>query len=215
MNFDLSPASISPLIDSPKKGSEPCPPSLTPESLAIAIRVAEVEDIESLAEILTQSFHSFKGVLVWLKPLLKLGIYEDLSSRLKAYSPHYVCLVAVAATGTDKEQIVGTIEINLRSPKLWFSTQKKNIYPYISNLAVSSSFRRRGIARQLLAQCDCIALGWGCRDLNLHVLENNQRARDLYCGSGYEFDLAESTWIGWLFKLPRRLLLKKKLRSSS
>jgi ribosomal protein S18 acetylase RimI-like enzyme len=211
VNFNLSPTSISPLIDSPKKGSEPYPPSLSPESPSIAIRVAEVEDIESLAEILTQSFHPFKGVLLWLTPLLKLGIYEDLCSRLKAHSPHYVCLVAITAKGTDKEQIVGTIEINLRSPKFWFSPQKKNIYPYISNLAVSTCFRRRGVARQLLAKCDCIALGWGCRGLNLHVLENNQCAQGLYYGSGYEFHRAESTWIGWLFKLPRRLLLEKKL----
>jgi ribosomal protein S18 acetylase RimI-like enzyme len=211
VNCNLPSSSIPASIIPQQYGNENCQESLSKEPLQIAIRTAEIKDIDPLAEVLTQSFHPFKGVLLWLQPLLKLGIHQDLRSRLKTRSPDYVCLVAITDKGEDKEQIVGTIEINLRAPNFWLYSHKKSTYPYISNLAVSSSCRRRGVARQLLTRCDCIALGWGCQQLNLHVLDNNHRAQKLYYGSGYQLDRTESSWTSWLFKHPRRLLLRKKL----
>jgi ribosomal protein S18 acetylase RimI-like enzyme len=206
VNCNLPSGSIAQSIIPQRNSKDSCK-----EPLPIAIRTAEIKDIDRLAEVLTQSFHPFQGILLWLQPLLKLGIYEDLRSRLKTRSPDYVCLVAVTDKGAEKEQIVGTIEIDLRSPNFWLYSHKKGTYPYISNLAVSNSCRRRGVARQLLTRCDCIALGWGCQNLNLHVLEDNHRAQKLYYGSGYQLDCVESSWTSWLFKSPRRLLLRKKL----
>jgi ribosomal protein S18 acetylase RimI-like enzyme len=211
VNFDLSSGSISSSITPQRQEKEYCRELSSKEHLSIAVRTAEIGDVECLAEILTQSFHPLKGTFLWLQPILKLGIYEDLCSRLKNRSPYYICLVAVTAKEADEEQIVGTIELNLRSPQTWLYHQRKDEYPYIANLAVSRSFRRRGVARLLLAKCDCIALSWGCRHLNLHVLEDNQCARALYYRSGYEVDRSESNWFDWLFGFPRRLLLRKKL----
>jgi ribosomal protein S18 acetylase RimI-like enzyme len=146
----------------------------------------------------------------WAYPMLRLGIYEDLRNRLRSSSPHYVCLVAVAGVS---EELAGTVEIALRSPYSWQSRSSQ--YPYISNLAVKTSSRRRGVARQLLLACERTALEWGYSDLYLHVLENNHHARQLYLKTGYQVRLVEPSYSAWLFRHPKRLFLHKPLTHAS
>lgn len=176
------------------------------------VRTAQVQDLTTLAEILTDSFHPRTGLMRWAYPMLKLGIYEDLRNRLRSNSPHYVCLVAVAdgSTVTDSGDVLaGTVEIALRSGPSWQSHTIQ--YPYISNLAVRKSCRRRGVAKQLLLACERTSLEWGFQDLYLHVLENNQQARQLYLKAGYELREVEPNYGAWLFGHPKRLFLQKKL----
>ncbi|MDY7013441.1 MAG: GNAT family N-acetyltransferase [Cyanobacteriota bacterium] len=200
--------------------------------LCIAVRAARLSDLHALAEVLTQSFHPPVGWMSWAYPLLKLGIQEDLRGRLQENSPHYFCLTALVSakkcylTGDTKKpeaygsgkclreaagrtsKIAGTIEIALRSSGTLGRTQ----YAYISNLAVSRSYRRQGIARKLLLSCEPMALDWGFREIYLHVLEDNQQARQLYSSSGYRLYRVEPSWENLLFNRPRRLLLQKTLR---
>lgn len=178
----------------------------------LIIRAAEQNDLKGLTEVLTQSFHPPQGLLYWIYPLLKLGIYEDLRSRLRASSPRYRCLVAskvMATVAGEQEEIVGTIEIALRSSRTWLMVESHT--PYISNLAVSNTYRRQGIARKLLLKCEQISLEWGFRELSLHVLENNYQARQLYLTSGYQLYRIEPDISSWLLQHPRRLLLNKKI----
>ena len=155
--------------------------SVSPEAnkcnASIVIRRAKPKDLHSLADVLTTSFHPPEGLLWWMFPLLKLGVYEDLRSRLQSNSPHYTCLVAsqtrMAGIGGD-EEVIGTVEITVRSQSSWIPTEPPA--PYISNLAVSHAHRRQGIARKLLLKCEQIALEWGFKELSLHVLENNYQA---------------------------------------
>ena len=184
----------------------------SPVACQLTIRPAQPRDLNRLAEILADSFHPSQGLLSWLYPLFKLGIYEDLRSRLRSESSHYICLVAsmpVTAAAGKGEEIVGTVEIALRSTFSWSTLDSQ--YPYISNLAVKNSYRRQGIARQLLLKCEQIAVEWGVREISLHVLENNGRARQLYCSGGYQLRRTESSLNSWLFKQPKRLLLVKSL----
>lgn len=204
----------------------PCFSFLTPyepapageDALAVSashytIRTARVQDLTTLAEILTDSFHPRTGIARWAYPMLRLGIYEDLRNRLRSNSPHYVCLVAVAdvstVTNTSYEALVGTVEVALRSPPSWQPCASH--YPYISNLAVTASFRRRGIAQQLLLACERTSLEWGFQDLYLHVMENNHYARQLYLKTGYKLRQAEPSYSAWFFGRPKRLFLHKKL----
>ncbi|MEC4983683.1 MAG: GNAT family N-acetyltransferase [Oscillatoria sp. PMC 1076.18] len=176
------------------------------------IRAARQGDLHGLASVLTESFYSQSGLMGWTYPILKLGIYEDLRARLRSCSPHYLCLVAIATgTATEGEQLVGTVEIALRSGS-WFDSNSDHLY--ISNLAVSKSYRRQGIARRLLAGCDRTALEWGFNEIYLHVLENNAHARQLYSGCGYRLQQAEPSLAAWLFQRPRRLFLHKDLQSA-
>jgi ribosomal protein S18 acetylase RimI-like enzyme len=178
---------------------------------SVLIRSARSQDLHYLTEVLTDSFHPPDGWMYWTHPLLKLGIYEDLRSRLRSYSPSYVCLVAslIIPQSPGQEIVVGTAEITVRSPFSWQTIQDQ--YPYISNLAVSPSYRRKGIARKLLFSCEQTALKWGFPDIGLHVLDNNIQAKQLYFSSGYKVHRIESSLSGWLFKRPRRLLLKKQI----
>ncbi|HAG81476.1 MAG TPA: GNAT family N-acetyltransferase [Cyanobacteria bacterium UBA12227] len=179
---------------------------------SFTIRTAQDRDLTILAEILTDSFHPPTGLLRWAYPILRLGIYEDLRNRLRSTLPHYTCLVAVVAASTlsdESEQLVGTVEIALRTSPYW--QPHCHQYPYISNLAVRQSCRRQGVAQQLLLACERKSLEWGFQDLYLHVLENNHQARQLYLKTGYQLHQVEPSYTAWLLRHPKRLFLRKHL----
>lgn len=178
----------------------------------LEIRSARHEDLQSLAEILTNSFHPPHGLMWWMNPILKLGIYEDLRGRLNSGTAYYICLVAskIAIDECEKKRdIVGTVEMSVRSNNSWPNLGYR--HPYISNLAVKSSCRRQGVARKLLQRCEQIALAWKFQEISLHVLENNEQAKHLYFSSGYQLRQTESNFNGWVFNHPERLLLSKRL----
>ncbi|MBE9229607.1 GNAT family N-acetyltransferase, partial [Phormidium sp. LEGE 05292] len=201
-------------------------------SFPIQIRAAKPEDISYVAEILANSFHSRGGIAGWFYPLFRLGIYEDLRHRLQSSSPRYVCLVGIykdsrlgdrqdqlwvdlevrgkTVAAEESDCVVGTVEMALRSTNPWQFYSSAG-YPYLSNLAVQSEYRRRGVARQLLLACEQIALNWGYQDLYLHVLENNHKARGLYSQLGYRLYQVDSNWACLFLGKPRQLLLHKRL----
>jgi ribosomal protein S18 acetylase RimI-like enzyme len=173
------------------------------------VRLAQTQDIKSLAEILTDSFFPTAKYWSFLRPIFKLGIYEDLRGRLRANTPYYHCLVvsqtSVTATGY-QEIIVATAEIGLKS-----SSFLAVPIPYISNLAVSPERRRSGLARQLLLKCEQIAREWGFEELSLHVLDNNLPAHALYLSSGYRLQKTDGWLMNWLLNRPQKLFLHKKI----
>jgi ribosomal protein S18 acetylase RimI-like enzyme len=179
----------------------------------LIIRHAYLKDIYELAEVLTQSFYSYQGLLCWLYPLFKLGVCEDLRSRLNSRSGDYSCLVAMRTSDRGDGEVVGTAEVGLRSSSFLSSSNYK--YPYISNLAVKTSCRRQGIARQMLTKCEQIALLWGFSEICLHVLENNHQAKQLYFTNGYTIKQIESSLSDYLTQRPRRLLLSKQLYANN
>ncbi len=185
----------------------------------LQIRAAQLEDVSSIAEILADSFHSKEGMLGWAYPLLRLGIYEDVRNRLRTYSLHHICLVAVNGIAkTDDlgklhssgENIVGTLEIAVRPTTLpWGSNYLR--YPYLSNLAVRPSDRRQGIGEQLLLSCEQVVRDWGFHDIYLHVLENNYQARQLYFKLGYRLHQIDNSWSNRILGRPQQILLHKHL----
>lgn len=190
----------------------PHPPPMRDDSKVLGkliIRLAKQDDLKGLTEVLTDSFHPPDGLLSWIQPVLRLGIYEDLRSRLRQNTPYYRCLVAsqwIETPQGQKEIVVGTTELSLRSGLL--NTQE---VPYISNLAVSPLYRRKGIAQQLLLRCEQIAQEWEHSSLWLHVLEDNHGAKQLYTLNHYQLSRVEFSLGEWLFKRSQRLLLCKQL----
>ena len=55
---------------------------------------------------------------------------------------------------------------------------------YISNVAVREKFRRKGIAKHLVAKAESQARSWGCRAIALHCDLKNPAATKLYQGQG-------------------------------
>lgn len=183
--------------------------------LKLTIHPAVIEDTKEISAILAQSFYNFPEFAHWVYPFLRFTINEDLRYRLRSTSPHYRCLVAKmtsanynqdAQSNSDSESIiVGTIEVALRSA-LWSTSPQ---YPYISNLAVAQNYRRLGIASQLLTACEQAALDWGYQETQLHVLDRNESAKQLYCQNGYQISQIEPNWGNLWFDYSPRLLLKK------
>ncbi len=174
----------------------------------LTIRPARYEDLRELTEVLVYGFYQFPQPLSWIYSLIKLGIYEDLKSRLLSPSPFYCCLIAVSTDSQGKKTIVGTVEIAVRYPSVWSLDSQ---YTYISNLVVKPNYRRQGVGKKLLAECEQIASSWGYYTIFLHVLKSNEGAKRLYIEKGYRLDRSESSWSD-LFLFPsQRLLLSKQI----
>lgn len=184
-----------------------------------AIRMAQIQDLKGLSDLLAECFHTFKGWKIWfrwLSLLMRWGIYEDLKQRWRTASPYYGCWVAVYQRQPGKpdvsreqpERLAGMVEVSLRSWSNWSEWSK---YPYISNLAVKPEDRHQGLAQQLLEHCEQTALKWGCEEIYLHVLENNHPARCLYYKVGYRLHQVELSWSTLLLGKPKRLFLQKRL----
>ncbi|MGB3203011.1 MAG: GNAT family N-acetyltransferase, partial [Nodosilinea sp.] len=186
----------------------------SPLLLAVAqplIRPARVQDIERLTDVLTASFYDCSGWRYWVYPFIRIGIQEDLKQRLKAQSPRYACLMAMAPAKVAPESydaaIAGTIEASVRQPWPWQGDR----HIYISNLAVGQDWRRQGIASALLQSCEQLAQQWRIYELRLHVMEDNVAAQALYRKAGFRVFQTEDTPASWVGLQARRLLLRKVL----
>lgn len=188
----------------------------------VRLTSANLLQLPEVAAVITEAFHTNDPWLGWLSPLIRLGIHQDLRQRLLQETSHYACLASFADLSNpdlgrvelgQPTQILGTVEISVRSiPEL---AAPSLTYPYLSNLAVRSRYRRLGIAQQLLLSCEQTIWSWGYRDVYLHVMENNQAAAALYHKLGYRLRQAENSWGYLLWGQPRQLLLHKLLVKSN
>ncbi len=229
--LDISATVLKLLSNTPESHSQvilDAPPAL--------IKTAQLQDLHDLSEILTLSFHRPEGLMKWLIPVMRLGIYEDLRQRLTSKTAHYTCLVAVQSDksegdaalhmtsgqmGSQSESLhsntlhsntlgepIGTVEVSVRQRSLWQSSSK---YVYLSNLAVREDCRRQGIAYHLLQGCEQIAQQWGFGDIYLHVLDNNINANNLYQKLDYQVEQVEGDLFALMFNRPRQVLLRKRI----
>jgi ribosomal protein S18 acetylase RimI-like enzyme len=187
------------------------PPSIAFDIARVEVRAVQEEEIYDVADIITHSFNFDRGWRGLFTPLFKLGIAEDLRHRLRARSTHsqsqyrhQVCAIAFY-----HDRIVGTVEVGARTGS---DKSHPPRYVYISNLAVSSDFRRQGVARELLSNCERITKSWGYTELHLHVMADNDRGLNLYNQLGYEVVSTEFLW-SWfpLWYRPERLFMRKRL----
>jgi ribosomal protein S18 acetylase RimI-like enzyme len=186
---------------------------INPDSCQFQIRIGTPADLVSVAQIITESFHSQKGMWGWAFPLLRLGIYEDLRHRMASPASRHLCLVAVDYTTGAVNNLLGTVELGVRYSDSW--SQAGLGFPYLSNLAVHPKYRRHGVASGLLTTCEKISQEWGFQDLYLHVLENNHQARQLYFKQGYRMHKVESNWNTFLLRRSSQVLLHKHLSFDS
>lgn len=57
---------------------------------------------------------------------------------------------------------------------------------YISNVAVREKFRRKGIAKRLIAKAEAMAKTWGCLSIALHCDLRDRAVVELYTSQGYK-----------------------------
>jgi ribosomal protein S18 acetylase RimI-like enzyme len=182
----------------------------------IAVRAVQEDEIQYVADIITRSFHFDRGWKAWFTPLFRIGIAEDLRHRLRACAAsslrnkpqQQICSIALYGN-IGQTQVVGTIEVGVRTAH---DRPHPYRYVYISNLAVSRDFRRRGVARELLSHCEQLCKSWGYSELYLHVMSDNHRGLSLYHKIGYEVVSTELvwSWFPWWHR-PERISMCKKL----
>lgn len=182
----------------------------------IEIRPVREDEIHCVADIITRSFHFDRGWMAWFTPLFRLGIAEDLRNRLRTRSPsntynkppQQVCSIALYLDRAQSD-VAGTVEVGVRTAERY--RQNHHRYVYLSNLAVSRDFRRRGIAQELIRSCEQQTMDWGYTELHLHVMGDNDRGRKLYQKLGYEVVSSEFVWSIMPWHRPERLFLRKQL----
>jgi ribosomal protein S18 acetylase RimI-like enzyme len=181
--------------------------------LALSVRVARPNDVADLREIIVTSFYRQATTPSWLLPLLRLGLYESLKQHVQDKAGYHIVFVAVApdvSGAANSDQVVGLVEMSSCANGFFQLFQPH--YPYLSNLAVRSDYRRQGVAQTLLRHCEERAQQQGFHQLYLHVLEGNQPARQLYSKSGYQPLKIEQLYDCWFLGRSRRLLLHKSLK---
>ena len=94
-------------------------------------------------------------------------------------------LVAVAKEiGQQEEQIVGFCDCDLRKPNRPTS-YNYNPRPYVSDLCVSPSCRRQGIANKLVSYSEEYCKELGCEEIFIRVERKNEPAITMYSNLGY------------------------------
>jgi len=88
---------------------------------------------------------------------------------------------------------------------------------YLSSLSVAPELRRKGVARQLLAEAESTAGRWGCRSVALHVDCDDVGAQALYQRAGYRSVSVEPPWAPALNlrRVRLRLMIRRLERSIS
>ena len=178
----------------------------------IGIRMTQPEDLDGVAILLSHSFYTDLGWWHWVRPVIRMGIYQDLQARFLSRHSQWACLVGVQRNEALQEipgQFVGTVEIAMRPLSPWSTLGS---VPYLSNLAVAPHHRGHGVGQRLLLVCEQLVRQWGQRDVYLHVLSTNRSARQLYAKVGYRVQHQELQWPFWLLGQPQRLLLHKRIR---
>ena len=187
------------------------PPAERP--ISIRVRAARSEDLPRIVAVLLSSFYPKAEATQWLYWLMRIGIKEDIKTRLKAASNQYACLVAARIEPEPKRSqagtVIGTIEISQRTCEAWRFFPPRRAY--LSNLAIDRTCRRQGAAKQLLHTCETVALSWGFHRTYLHVMANNQAAQRLYEQAGYRPCEVSNPILAGLGLRPERLLLSKQL----
>ncbi|MEO0768422.1 MAG: GNAT family N-acetyltransferase [Cyanobacteria bacterium J06649_4] len=175
------------------------------------IRAAQRKDLPQIVSVLLASFYPQAQATQWLYWLMRIGIQEDIKTRLKTPVNQYACLVAatVDPTSGQTRDVIGTAEISQRPCEAWRFFPPKRAY--LSNLAISHHHRRQGAAEQLLDTCENIALSWGFHRVYLHVMANNTAAQALYTKAGYGPCEVSNPILSGLGLRPKRLLLSKNI----
>ncbi|MGB3292321.1 MAG: GNAT family N-acetyltransferase [Phormidesmis sp.] len=190
--------------------AEPALP-LTSRRSPFRIRAARPTDLSQLVAVLLASFYAQAQATQWLYWLMRIGIQEDIKTRLKTPAGQYACLVATTLhpESAQSEAVIGTVEISQRPCESWQLFPSKRAY--LSNLAVTPAHRRQGTAGQLLLTCESIARNWGFHHLYLHVMADNSVARALYTQAGYRPCEVSNPILSGLGFRPQRLLLSKQV----
>lgn len=138
-------------------------------------------------------------------------VASSLSQKLK-YNRRdaYACLVATPAVPVNFPQApLGVVELSVQKDSEVLEAcgmPEGGEYAYVAGMAVEEEWRRRGVARAMLAACEVLARKWGLSAVVLHVFSDNAPALATYSAAGFE--LVSEAGGGFLSGRKRALLCK-------
>ena len=92
----------------------------------------------------------------------------------------------LVAEDSESGAILGFAEVWAEDAESLANASAVTPQPVLFNLCVSEVARRRGVARELVRQCEDRCRSWGEEELFLKVRADNDAACELYVTSGYE-----------------------------
>jgi ribosomal protein S18 acetylase RimI-like enzyme len=142
------------------------------------VRKARYMELGHVVEIVLEAFYNPSALI---RPYLFLSEL----SRLQGNFPYddKVHAFYVACCMEDKEEkIIGFVDVDKRDGKKISDAPR----PYLSDLAVHSEYRRMGVAKALVRNCELESLRWGKDYLFLRVDKGNNAGLKMYEGLKYE-----------------------------
>lgn len=143
---------------------------------SVLIRKCRWEDLQAASRLLVSEFY---GQTMWF-PAQCLSELNRLQVNYPYDGSRHIMLVA--ADPLDKS-ILGFVDIDARVPLGNKSSTPPR--PYLSDLAVRKSSRRRGVGSQLVKECERVCAGWGHSNIYLKVQAQNAAGVGLYKSLGY------------------------------
>lgn len=151
------------------------------------IRPAKTEDLSQVVEI---TVDAFSNPSYDIRPyLVQSEIRRYMNNFPQDGHIDHAMFVAVSSqerTASGEEMIVGFVDLDNRIPSKLGPSEPPR--PYLSDLAVHSRYRRKGIATDLLLTCEEQAKYWGRSNIYLRVEKhNNAKAKEMYFSKGYTY----------------------------
>ncbi|KAH7365531.1 hypothetical protein KP509_18G033200 [Ceratopteris richardii] len=182
-----------------------------------ALRVEQMKDVEIL---LTDSYAELMWGPLTYKPALAWVLSTYLRER-QACLPHAVTLVGLYEPSENTKSDIGSkpkwcvsgaVEISFNSlgkPKNMQTPLPPEDAPFMSNMAVSKTYRRRGIGRELLKAAEELVLQLGGHELYLHCRMIDEAPLTMYTKSGYSVVATDNVFSLLLFQRRKHLMYKR------
>ncbi|RAL53245.1 hypothetical protein DM860_006917 [Cuscuta australis] len=190
------------------------------ESGSVRIRVMSEEETEATAGLLAESFAEWVGVPLRYVKLLGFFVKQYLIERRSAM-PHTATLVGFYRHGNGEEEeeeegelkVSGTVEVSFDRRGATNNSPPTPIAPmdcpYICNMAVKKSLRRRGIGLEMLkASEELISRMSDARMVCLHCRMIDAGPFDMYTKAGYAIVKTDSIFILLLLQRRKHLMCK-------
>lgn len=161
----------------------------------IRIRDSLYGELGSVADVILESFYAdAKPPWNYMYRLAELNRLQQGFPYADDRELHRM-LVAVHRKSTGEDEIVGFCDIDARKPNQ-STAYKYNPRPYLSDLCVAPSVRRRGVARSLVKECEEFSRRLAQRkrqeesaalaEIYIRVERTNEAAVKMYTEMGYQ-----------------------------
>jgi len=134
------------------------------------IRKGLFRDLRCVADLMMDAFYAEKSMMYHYHRMLEL---DRVQNNFPYDSSKHEYYVACCPDG----KVIGFVDIDARPSARKDAPPR----PYLSDLAVSSEWRRKGIASRLVEQCEARARQMGKRKMYLRVEQKNDAALRMYC----------------------------------